>query len=344
MRKRKVSTIADVAREARVSIATVSRVINRIPTVKAANRLKVEETINRLNYKPNPSAQRLAAGKGNTIGLLIPHFEGIFYSYYASELIKGVGAGATESGLDTLLHITSGPFDEIPSIGTHIFNPKYIAGILIADIGPNQHQLQVIEKEKIPYVLMNHLIEDGKVNCVAIDNKTAAISVAEHLFNLGHRHIATITGDLKIQCAQQRLEGIKKGLEEKGVMLKEDYIAEADFGRPRARQCMEGLLAQDPPPTAVFVASDEMALEAIEVIHEHGLRVPEDISIVGFDDNPIATLGGHIRLTTVWQPLADMGKVAVEVLNQIIRGEKRPPIRRMLNARLVKRDSCKEIR
>lgn len=344
MDKRKVVTIADVAREARVSIATVSRVINKVATVKEANRLRVEEAINRLNYKPDPSAQRLAAGKGNTIGLLIPHFEGIFYSYYASELIRGVGAGATELGLDLLLHITSSSFDKGLSIRTHIFNPKYIAGILVADIGPNQRQLEVIERERIPYVLMNHLIKDGKVNCVAIDNKAAAISVAEHIFKLGHRRIATITGDLKIQCARQRLEGIRKGLEAKGVVLKKSYIAESDFGRPRARKCMEKLLAQDPPPTAVFVASDEMALEAIEVIHEHGLKVPEDISIVGFDDNPIATLGGHTRLTTVWQPLADMGRVAVEVLNQLIRGEKGPPIKRVLNARLVERDSCKPIK
>ena len=230
MDKRKVVTIADVAREARVSITTVSRVINKMATVKEANRLRVEGAINRLNYKPDPSAQRLAAGKGNTIGLLIPHFEGIFYSYYASELIRGVGAGATELGLDLLLHITSSSFDEGRSIRTHIFNPKYIAGILVADIGPNQRQLEVIERERIPYVLMNHLIKDGKVNCVAIDNKAAAISVADYIFELGHRRIATITGDLKIQCARQRLEGIRKGLEAKGVVLKKSYIAESDFG------------------------------------------------------------------------------------------------------------------
>jgi len=124
------------------------------------------------------------------------------------------------------------------------------------------------------------------------------------------------------------------------MTLEPRFIAEGDFGRPSARRCMEYLLAQDPHPTAIFVASDEMALEAIEVIRRQGLGVPDDISIVGFDDNPIATLGGHVRLTTVWQPLIEMGRTSIDCLNKIIRGEQKPPIKRLLATRLVERDSC----
>jgi len=339
--KKKVVTIVDVAREARVSTSTVSRVINEAPTVKATNRLRVEEAIRRLNYRPDPSAQRLAAGgRSGTIGLLVPHFEGIFYSFYASELLKGAGAGATESGLDILIHIIRGTPEEAAFFRTHIFNPKYLAGILIADLDPKREQIKEIEQQKIPFLLMNYFVEEGDISCVAVDNIAASMSVADYLIGLGHRNVATITGDLNIQCAQQRLEGFRRGLEARGVVLEQGFVAEGGFVRPKARRCAEHLLAQEPHPTAIFVASDEMALEAIGAIKAKGLEVPGDISIVGFDDNPIATLGGHAQLTTVWQPLAEMGRISANILSQIIQGEQKSPVKRLLATRLVERDSC----
>lgn len=342
--KAKRAAIADVAREAMVSTTTVSRVINKIPTVRTPNRLRVEAAIRKLNYRPDVSAQRLAGTKSNTIGLLIPHFEGLFSSYYASELIRGVGAGAVVLGFDILLHITRGTAEEIHSFRSHILNPKYVAGIVVADVGSNWEYLKTIEAERIPHLFMNYFVEEGKTNCVAVDNEAAAVGVAKYLAGLGHRHIGTITGDLKVQCAWQRLEGFKKGLETKGINLDPKYITFGDFGRSRARECMEELLALDPPPTAVFVASDEMALEAIDVINKYGLRVPDDISVIGFDDNPIATLGGHIRLTTVQQPLAEMGRMSIGLLGQIVRGEKTPPVKEWLDAKLVERDSCQSLK
>lgn len=330
----KPAGIEDVARLAGVSISTVSRVINKAPTVREDNRKKVEEAIRRLRFSPSPHAQALAAGKTNTIALVIPRYEGIFYSFYALELIRGIGTLCDALKLNLLLYLTE---------GRDALNGKLVSGIIFADIINNRLQVELAIKEKIPAVVINNFTQDLPISCIAVDNLQGALDAVRYLIGLGHKKIAHIAGDMISQAARFRLEGYKRALSEGGIKENPDYIIKTDYSRGGARSAAEKLLSlQGEAPTAIFVASDSMALEAVTVIKEKGKRVPEDISIIGFDDNP-SGLYGPVALTTVRQPLIKMGEEAVKELNNLING-KGEVSRVMLPAELIVRDSCKAVK
>jgi LacI family transcriptional regulator len=323
-------SIEDVARRAGVSISTVSRVINRLPSVNKNNKQKVEEAIKELKFRPNASAQNLARGFSNAIGLVIPRYEGVFQSYYAIELIRGVGAACELLKMDLILHLSSG---DTP------INTGNMGGVIFADIIQNQKQVRAAVEDKLPCMVVNHVADEFPVNYVAIDNKKGAFAAVEYLINLGHKHIATITGGMVTQAAVHRLEGYRQALKNHGLPAKESYIIKGDYSRRSARQAMEKFLNMEEPPTAVFAASDDMALEAIEVIIEKGLKVPEDISVVGFDDNP-AGIYGPVSLTTVKQPLYEMAQKATKEFSVIISGKNKSAVKIVLPTELVIRESC----
>ncbi len=324
--------IAEVARVAGVSTTTVSRVINSISSVSDDNRRRVQEAIKSLKYRPNPSAQRLAAGTSNTIGLIMPRFEGIFSSYYALQVIKGIGLAVERFRCDLLLHITDGK--NLPASGS-------VEGLLFIDIDGCEELLDRSLDEGFPSVVLNHYLQDLPISCVAIDNRTAASQIVEYLSKLGHRDIATITGDLKTQAGLDRLDGFVKAMNARKLPVKDAYIRYGDFKVPSARIAAEALLSLPDRPTAIFVASDDMALETINVALAKGIRIPEELSIVGFDDNPIAE-HARIPLTTVRQPLAEMGRVALEVLTQQIKGKRQAPVKMLLPTKLIERQSCRQ--
>lgn len=330
-RSRKVN-IAHVARTAGVSTTTVSRVLNRVPTVSPENLRRVMETIRKLKYRPNPNAQRLASGRTNTVGVIIPRFEGIFHSYYALQVIKGIGMAAERLRIDLLLHITSAKARGLPS-GSD--------GVLFVDIYGCEELLDRTLEAGIPAVVLNHYLQDLPMSCVAIDNRTAAERVVDYLVRLGHRDIATITGDLKTQAGLDRLDGFVKAMKARELPVKDEYIRFGDFGLPSARAATEALLAMKDRPTAVFVASDEMAMETVNLALAKGLRIPEELSVVGFDDNPIAA-HGRVPLTTMRQPLSEMGRLGLELLVERMRGKKRAPAKLLLPAELVERQSCRQ--
>ncbi|HAM41063.1 MAG TPA: hypothetical protein DDX89_05080 [Candidatus Omnitrophica bacterium] len=323
--------IAEVAGAAGVSTTTVSRVINAVPTVSEDNRRRVQEAIKKLRYRPNPSAQRLAAGRTNTIGLLIPRFEGIFHSYFALQVIKGIGVAAERSRFDLLLHITDGT----------TFPSGAVDGLIFIDVYGCEDLLDRAIDEGIPTVVLNHYLEDLPVNCVAIDNRMGAERVVDYFVKLGHKEIATITGDLKTQAGLDRLDGFVNAMKDRRLPIPDGYIQYGDFGLPSARKAIESLLALPHPPTAIFVASDDMALETINVALAKGVRVPEELSVVGFDDNPIAAQA-RIPLTTVRQALDQMGRLGFETALQIIRGKKKLPTKLLLPTELIERQSCRQ--
>lgn len=323
--------IAAVASAAGVSTTTVSRVINDVPTVSEENRQRVLETIKKLKYRPNRSAQRLASGKaGTTIGLIIPRFEGIFHSYYALQVLKGIGGAAERVRCDLLLHITDGKT-----------SPSAVDGVMFLDIFGCDDLLDATLDVGTPVVVLNHYLEDLPVSCVAIDNETGAERVVDYLVKLGHKDIATITGDLKTQAGLDRLDGFVKAMKARQLPVRDEYIRFADFGLPSARTAAEGLLGLKDRPTAIFVASDDMALETINVALGKNFRVPEELSIVGFDDNPAAA-HGRVPLTTIRQPLDDMGHKALDILLQQISGKKKSPTKLLLPTELIERQSCRQ--
>lgn len=324
--------IGQVARAARVSTTTVSRVINDVATVSDENRRRVLEAIKKLKYRPNPNAQRLASGHTSTIALIIPRFEGVFHSYYALQVIRGIGMAAERARCDLLLHITDGK--TLPARSAQ-------DGVLFVDVYGCEELLDRTLDEGAPTVVLNHYVQDLPVSCVAIDNRTAAERVVDYLARLGHRDIATITGDLKTQAGLDRLDGFVKAMKVRELGVKDAYIRFGDFGLPSARVAAEALLTLADRPTAVFVASDEMALEMINVALGKGIRVPEDLSVVGFDDNPIAA-HGRVPLTTIRQPLSEMGRTGLDVLLQQMAGKRTAPSKLVLPTELVERDSCRQ--
>lgn len=329
-----IITIKDVARRAGVSISTVSRVINKSPSVKEKNRLRVQQVVKELNFQPSVFAQRLASGKSNVVALIIPRYEGIFYSFYALELIKGIGTLTEALKLDLLLHLT----DSHSSL-----NLRGVGGVIFADIITNRNQLEEALAGKIPTVVINNYVEDLDVNCIAIDNIGGASAAVNYLIGLGHRKIAHIAGDLITQSAAHRLEGYRRAMGKNKIPVQEEYIIKTDYSRGQARGAAETLFKVSNPPTAVFVASDSMALEVITVAREHGIKIPSDLSVVGFDDNP-SGLYGPVALTTVRQPLVKMSQDSVKELNLLMNYSKKEKVKKTyLPTELVIRESCQHI-
>lgn len=325
-------SIEDVASLSGVSITTVSRVINKFPSVKEKNRKKVLAAIKELKFQPSVFAQRLASGRSNIVALVIPRYEGVFYSFYVLELIRGIGTLCEAFKLDLLLHLT----DTRSSL-----NLRGVGGIIFADLIGNRRQLEDALSAGIPSVVINNFVEDLPVSCVAVDNQGGAIGAVDYLVSLGHKKIAHISGDLITQAAAARLEGYKKALQKNHITLQPQYLFKTDYSRGQARAAAEKLFKMENPPTAVFVASDAMALEVMNVAGELGKSIPRDLSIVGFDDNP-SGLYGPVALTTVRQPLIKMAEEGVKELERFMEREAlEPKIKKVfLPTQLVIRESC----
>lgn len=331
MKKSNVS-IEDVAKRAGVSITTVSRVINNFSTVSPKNRAKVEEAIAHLRFKPNLSAQRLARGLSNAVGLVVPGYPGVFHSFYAMEIIRGVGHACETLRIDLVFHITN---------GLNPLNSTNVGGIIFADIIENRKQIEAALKENIFCMVINNISEDLDVNYIAIDNVKGGELAVDYLVGLGHHKIATVTGSLQTQSGLHRLEGYKKILRKNHIALDEQYIYKGDYSRRCARLAFEKFLSlpAQKRPTAIFAASDDMALEMINAAIEKKIEIPRELSIVGFDDNPCG-LYGSVSLTTVHQPLFKMAEEAVRHLNAIVAGRKHSPVQKVLDPELVVRESC----
>jgi len=322
-------TIKDVAKRAGVSIATVSRHLNNPSSIKNENRLKVAKAIKELNYRPYIFARRLAGGKLNTFGLIIPGYEGIFYSFYALEIIRGVAQALNKQGIDLHLHI----FWDRDN-----FKNSLVDGVVFADIIGNEEQLDRLVREETPLIVINRKSDKEQVSFVAIDNFRGAYDAVEFLVRHGHKHIAHLAGDLRVQCAQERLAGYKAALEKNKVPVKKEYIRVTAFSRREAREQAEKLFSLPQPPTAIFCCSDEVASEVLSFCEERRIAVPKQLSVIGFDDNPHC-IYGKLTLTTVRQPIKMMAGRAVEILEGMVAGKITKVKRIVLEPELVVRDT-----
>ena len=274
--------------------------------------------------------------KNKIYKLVIPRFEDIFHSFFAQEIIKGASLAASHLKVDLLIHITERDGTE----ETVTINDNS-EGILFADIDQNKAILGKVISRKIPYLVLNNYFEEP-LNCIEIDNYKATRRLMEYLVKLGHTRIATICGELNTQAGISRLKGYKDGLIVSGLEVEKELIKKGEFLRTPARRAAEKLLSLPDMPTAIFAASDVMALEVIDVARGKGIKVPEQLSVIGFDDNPL-NVYSSIALTTVRQPIMEMARLGLETLSQIASGKQALPFKKKLNAQLVKRQSCAEI-
>ncbi|MDD5195282.1 MAG: LacI family DNA-binding transcriptional regulator [Candidatus Omnitrophica bacterium] len=321
-------TIKEVAKRAGVSIATVSRYLNNPTSLKEENRRKVEKVTREVNYQPLLYARRLAGGKLNTFGVIIPGYEDIFYSFYALEIIRGVGMALDKEDLDLHLHIFN---------GKDTFKTSLVDGAIFADIIGNETQLQRLLKEEFPLVVINHKIENPNISCVSINNFKGSYEATEFLSHHGHKHIAHLAGDLRVQCAQDRLEGYKAALKKNKIEIKDEYVKVTNFSRKDARDKLEELFALKVRPTAILCCSDEIASEVLAFGEEKKINIPKDLSVIGFDDNPHC-LYGNLMLTTIRQPIMKMASLGVEILRDSLKN-KLPPKKIVLETELIVRDT-----
>ena len=268
--------------------------------------------------------------------LILPRFEDIFHSFYTGEITKGVNLAASRLNVDFLVHITDRS-DHSTWLDATILERKHVDGILFADIDNDLDMVKRAIMRGMPCLVLNNIIPEP-INYIAINNHKAALQVVEEFVKLGHTRIATIAGDLSTQAGQSRLEGYYDALKKHDIAVDKSYVKIGGFLRTPARQGAQELLKLKDRPTAIFVASDVMALEAIDVAKSRKITVPGDLSICGFDDNPL-NVHSPVRLATVAQPLVEMGRLGLEMLYQISHGKAKLPVKEVLAAKFIKAES-----
>lgn len=309
-------TIYDVAREAGVSMATVSRVVNNNPNVKPQTRKKVFEAIERLGYRPNAVARGLASKKTTTVGVVIPDISNSIFS----EVARGIEDIANMYHYNIILCNADKKKDkEIRVINTLL--EKQVDGLLFMGGAITEEHIQAFKTSSVPVVLCATGDEQHTIPSVDIDHEKAAYDAVQVLLQNGHRKIAMISGTLQDPTnGYARYQGYKKALEDAGIPVREDYVRIGNYRYESGLEVTKYFLELDERPTAIFAATDEMAIGAIHALQDSGLKVPDDISVISVDNIRMASMV-RPQLTTVAQPMYDIGAVAMRLLTKLMNKE-----------------------
>lgn len=327
-------TIVDVAREAGVSYSTVSRVFSGFEFVNDDTREKVLEAAKRLGYVVNLQARSLAGGRSNIIGLLTPAID----NGYISEILRGIDDELTHSNFDLMLYTTHRlPGKE--SLYVRTIANGLVDGLLLIVPLNLENYLQGLPSHDFPYVLIDQTNHTGNSSSVDATSWQGAYEAIQYLIGLGHRRIGFITGFLELNSSTQRLDGYRAALEHNHIPVEETLIITSDYSTRGGYKAAQQFIDLAEPPTAIFASNDLSAIGAMDAIRSRGLSIPEDISVVGFDDIPQASLV-YPKLTTVRQPLDQIGRVAVRLLLEKIEFPEKETRRVTLGTELIIRDSC----
>lgn len=305
-------TIFDVAKEAGVSYSTVSRVVNDFHYVKPETRERVQAVMDRLGYVANLKARSLAGGRSQMLGLLLYDFE----TSYQVEIVRGIDAEVSALDYDLTLYTTHHRRRKESTLVAKLIQ-GLVDGLLIVLPRNLEAYLEDLDNQSFPYVLIDHAGSVNSSNSVKAKNFQGCFDAVSHLAELGHKHIGFVTGTMETDSAKERLEGYKKAVCEYGLVDDDALIQYGDFTKNSGYSAAMALLELNVPLTAVIASSDACAFGVIEAIHEKGLRVPDDISVVGFDDIPQAATSSP-KLTTMRQDLRKMGSMATRLLLKCI--------------------------
>lgn len=335
----KTITIYDIAREANVSVATVSRVLNDTAPVKASTRETINKIIEKHQFQPNALARSLLKKETGTIAMILPDITNPFFP----EVFWGAENVAREKGYSFFLCNTAGNYSR-ESEYLSILREKRVDGIIflggrinLTNCPPNLSQ-EVIELARhVPIVLVNGNLPKSGLHRIYTDEAAGAALATQHLIDLGHKEIGFVGGMDETTTTQVKIKAVKMKLKEHGLGLRKEWLKSGDFSVQGGRDLMNQILDQDHRPTAVLCVNDFTAIGAIKAAFEHGLSIPGDISIVGFDDTPLST-AVIPELTTVSQNTNKLGELAVETLHQIINGSN-PKKQIILKPELVVRSS-----
>ncbi|WP_419159236.1 catabolite control protein A [Rossellomorea sp. BNER] len=309
-------TIYDVAREANVSMATVSRVVNGNPNVKPATRKKVLEVIERLGYRPNAVARGLASKKTTTVGVIIPDISNIFFA----ELARGIEDIATMYKYNIILSNS----DQNKDKELHLLNTmlgKQVDGIVFMGGHITDEHVKEFERSPVPIVLAGTVEESHTVPSVNIDYQAAAYDAVKELVNKGHEKIAYVSGPFHDTInIKSKLEGYKQALLDSSIPFNENFVLEGDYTYDSGLEAWQRIKELEDAPTAVFVGNDEMALGVVHGAQDDGVHIPEKVEVISFDNTRLALMV-RPQLTSVVQPLYDIGAVSMRLLTKYMNKE-----------------------
>ena len=327
-----MATIKDVANEAGVSVATVSRTLSGVDRVSPGVRERVVAAVEGLSYRPNAVARSLRARNTRTLGLVIPNVRNPFFT----QMARAVEDAARERGYSLVF----GNTDEDPAREAEYLNvllEKRVDGLIVSPARATSPHLEEMVRDGVPVVFLDRFVQGIEAPVVRADGRRAVDDLVEHLVGFGHEKLAIISGPPETVPGRERLDAFLNGAEARNVPVSRERVKVGDFRRESGFKAMRELLEQDEPPTAVFAANNLMALGALQSLKQAGLRAPERVSFASFDDVSWFELV-EPSVTAVSQPVAELGSAAAEMLPVLVEGGEAESV--ILEAELVMRGSC----
>ncbi|MCC5907450.1 MAG: LacI family DNA-binding transcriptional regulator [Balneolaceae bacterium] len=332
-------TLKEVAKQAEVSITTVSRVMNDVEKVNPQTRQRVEQAMKILGYQPNRVAQRLRTSKGQSklLGLIIPDIKNQFYS----NIVRGIEDVSYQKNYAVILCNS----DENPAkekFYLDVLRSESVDGVILPPIHQYGKVIEGLIESGIPIVCVDRKLTRESIDTVVVDNVKGGHIAVSHLIGLGHKHIAILTSAPHFSSFEDRQKGYEMALSQHQIPVNSNFIKEGDTkSAEHAKELTFELLNQNPRPTAIFATNNLMTLGALEAINEFGLKIPDDISIVGFDDMPWAKAISP-PLTVIRQPAYEMGRRAAELFFQRVDDPGRETVQVIMDPELMIRSSTKE--
>ena len=326
-------TLSELAKELNLSTSTVSRALTRPDLVAEATRRKILVAVDTYGYKPNAIARSLRSGKTQTLGLVVSDLQNPFYATVA----KAVEHVAARHGYSCVIcDADENAAKEVQAL--ELLSEMQVSGIIHASTGANVAALKKLKDGGLPIVDVDRASGLQDVDTVLVDNALGARMATEHLLELGHQDVAIITGPLHLTTGHDRLAGFRDTLAAAGRSLPDDYVQLGDFKEASGYAATERLLELSRPPTAIFVANNEMMAGALSVLREHEVAIPGKVSLISFDDVRWAKYV-EPPLTIIAQPNEQLGVIAAELLFERLAG-RLEPVTRILQPKLIKRGSC----
>ncbi|HPG38956.1 MAG TPA: LacI family DNA-binding transcriptional regulator [bacterium] len=332
------TTISDIANRANVSKMTVSRVLSGKGPVSPKTAERINAIIDEMGYQPNLIARSLSSKRTMIIGVIIPKIQHMFLDNYIAQILSGI----TDIALQNNYRIMLCPIEPRPDRSMEYINlakSKLFDGMILVKAKLDDPNINALAESDFPFVLVNYKKFSKKLNFVDSRNVEGATMAIKYLYDSGHRDIAFVAGSIDETNAKDRLKGYLDTIKELGLEYNENWIVYGDFNKEKAFQEAQKILNCSKRPTAIFCADDSMAIGVIERLRQEGLRVPNDIAVMGFDDIEIAE---YIKpaLTTIRQPIYELGKTASQSLLNLINGKQKPPLHKLLDVKLIKRESA----
>lgn len=332
----KTPTLKEIAQLAGVSRSTVSRVINDEPKVRAEVRQRVWRVVKELGYHPNAAARSLVSRSSQTLGVVIPEtLDTVFVNPFFPSVLRGIAEAINENKYHLMLSMIRGPMQD--DFYRRALRGQMLDGVIIVSALADAPLISRLVRDRMLFVSIGRYVHESDVNYVDVDNTQGARRAVEHLLKGGRRRIATIAGPSNMMAGLDRLAGYREALREAGLAVDEALVKEGRFDEDSGFEALEQLLPLE--PDAVFVANDLMAVGALHALRQAGRRVPDQVALVGFDDAPVAMFTDP-PLTTVRQPMHQLGVTAVNLLLRLLQDGAQGPLHEVLPTELIVRASC----